>query len=90
MNKDKEIELFRRNKLSEYEKIVEMESITKLSKNLPQCWQCKQHKVESEFLILNKNGICLCKECAEKNYKKAIRNNKWLSRGNNGRKRAFN
>lgn len=31
MNKEKEIELFRRNKLSEYVKIAEMESITKMA-----------------------------------------------------------
>lgn len=61
MNKDREIELFRKNKLSKYIKLAQTESVEKLKANFPQCWQCKQYKNPNDFYVLNKTAFVYTK-----------------------------
>lgn len=76
MDKQREIELFRENKLNEYIELAQNNPIERLKIDMPRCWQCKQFKQPHEFYVLNKNGICLCKACAEKNYQAHKRKDK--------------
>ncbi len=85
MNKDREIELFRKNKLPEYIRFLENYKKEKIkNSNLIQCYQCKQYKDISKFYLYNPKGVSLCQKCADVNYQTAIKHNKWVKHTKRG------
>lgn len=67
MNKEKEIELFRRNNLPEYIKLAKEKEDNNIT-----CYQCGVNQAPENFYYISKiNNRGLCKVCANKNYKEA-------------------
>lgn len=67
MNKDREIELFRKNKLPGYIKLAKEKENNNMT-----CYQCGVSQAPENFYYISKiNNRGLCKVCANKNYKEA-------------------